>query len=98
VTRLDESDNRLGLKVDIGIYKHKVLGIILLHKPTNGNISGAVDEALILSRVNVQLDPLPNQEELELEDTNGKLLKAEATIAGSAQKEFHHYTSSLAVL
>jgi hypothetical protein len=76
VTRLEKANNRFGVKVNIGINKHKVFGVSLLHKPANRNIPGTVNKAFILRGVNHQLVTTLNHKNLKAKDARQVWFKA----------------------
>jgi hypothetical protein len=56
VFRLYETHDCGGIKVDIGIYEHKIFAVRFLHKATYGHITGTVDEGLVFCGVEIQLN------------------------------------------
>jgi len=96
VARLDETDNRLGVKVNIGINKQKVSRLSLLHETGNGEITGPMDQRLILGRIKHHLDTVLGARTLETKHRLGISLEADAAITrGRDEKDnLTHYTQN----
>ena len=96
VPRFDESDDRFGFEMDIGIDKHEMGTIRLVKKPSDRDVSGSGNQGFILGSIVHELDPLYGTESLETEHRFGILLKTEPTVAGSAdaQSDPAHFLST----
>jgi len=75
VTRLYKTYNSFGFEVDVSVYEHEVFTFSLLHETTDRNITGAVNKGFILGGIKEQLNTLPDEEELEFDDTGHVLLE-----------------------
>jgi hypothetical protein len=56
VTAFEQTDDRHGFKVNIGVYKQKKVRLGLGHEPLNGQVTGSVDQRLVLGRVEHELN------------------------------------------
>jgi len=61
-----------------------------LHESTYGDISRAVDEAFIFSRVNHELDILTHETNLKFDQALHVPIEAHAAVTGGAQEKFHY--------
>jgi hypothetical protein len=86
VTRVYETHDRLWVKVDVGIHKHKEVRVRLLHKSTHGNVTRAVHQTLILGRVEQELNLFLHEQNLEPKYAREKRLKAQTTITRGAKE------------
>jgi hypothetical protein len=96
MTRLEETDHRLGIKVNICVNKQKVSRLSLLHEPSNGQVSGTMDERLILGRIKHHLNTVHSARTLETKHRLGVGLETHATIAwsGDEKGDLTHYEES----
>jgi hypothetical protein len=95
VTRLDETNHRVRVKVNIRINKQKVSRLGLLHETRHRQITGAMDQRLILSRIKHHLDAVLGARTLETKHGLGIGLETDATITrGRYEKDnLTHYNS-----
>src|SRR6056300_656375 len=56
VSGFDKAHDCFWVEVNIGIYKHEIIAIRLLHETTDGHVTGAVDERFVFGRVEIHLD------------------------------------------
>jgi hypothetical protein len=76
MTRFDEANHTLRVKIDISIHKHEKVCVSFLHESSYGYISRAVNEALVFSSVNHELNPLPHETDLKFDKTLHVTLEA----------------------
>jgi hypothetical protein len=86
VTRVYETHNRLWVKVNVGIHKHKEVRVRLLHKSTDRNVTRAVNQTLILGRVEQKLNLFLHEKNLKPKDAREKRLKTQASITRGAKE------------
>jgi hypothetical protein len=67
MTRLEQSDNRLWVKVNVGIDKHKVSTVSLLVKTGDGYVTRAVDKGLVFGSIQHHLNSIHCTYTLELQ-------------------------------
>jgi hypothetical protein len=71
---LNQSNDRLGRKVNIGIDKHEKVSIRLIKKASDGDVTSSVDKGLILGRVNHEMDVVFDALNLKPKNTRCKSL------------------------
>jgi len=93
MTRLEETNHRLGIKVNIRVDKQKVSRLGLLHEPSNRQVSGTMDKRLILGRIKHHLNTVHSARTLETEHRLGVGLETHAAIArrGDEKGDLTHY-------
>jgi hypothetical protein len=77
--------------VDIGVDKHEIVRIRLLHEAPHGHVAGPVHKTLILRRVEQELNLFAHQQKLEPKDTGYIGLEAQSAVARGAQEQFDHF-------
>ena len=94
VTRLDEANDGLGVKVNIGVNKQKVSRLGLLHKTGDGEVTGPMDQRLILGRIKHHLDAVLGTRTLETKHRLGIGLETDAAITrgGDKKGDLTHYS------
>jgi len=94
VSRLDQTNHRVWVKVNISIDKQKVGRLGLLHETRNGEVTRAMDQGLILGRIKHHLDTVLGARTLETKHGLGIGLETDATITrGRDEKgDLAHYT------
>jgi hypothetical protein len=87
MTRLDQTHDGLGVKVNIRINEQKVRRLGLLHKPSNGQVASPVDQRFILSRIEHHLNPVHSTGALETKHGLGIGLETHAPITRGGDEE-----------
>ena len=86
----DQTQDRFSLKMNIRVDKQKVVRLGLLHESRDGQVTGPVNERLVLGRVEHELDAVLGAQPLQTQYRFGIRLEAHATVARRTQKQRRH--------
>jgi hypothetical protein len=88
MVRLEKADYRIGVEVNVGVDKQKVGRLrALLVEARDGQVSGPVDERLVLGRIEHHLDAIRCTRALETKHRLGISLETNATITWCAYEK-----------
>jgi hypothetical protein len=95
MVRLEKADYRIGVEVNVGVDKQKVGRLrALLVEARDGQVSGPVDERLVLGRIEHHLDAIRGASTLETKHGLGIGLETNAAVTRRAYEEYNrcrHY-------
>jgi len=92
MTRVNQTHDRLGIKVNIGINEQEVGRLGLLHEARDGQVTGSVHERLVLGRVEHHLDTALRTQTLETKHGLCIGRETNATVTRGANEEYDGLT------